>query len=171
MQAQVLNLLADLQKEREIAFLFISHDLAVVEYVSHRVAVMYLGKVVEVTDRHRLFASPLHPYTEALLSAIPEPEPESAGRQRIVLEGDVPSPANPPRGCRFHTRCPYAEDLCRREEPALTELVAGHHVACHLRAGGLAAPRDRRIAGVPPLPANALGKTSPIRAASSTGHS
>ena len=131
-QAQVVNLLKDLQKEFRLSYLFVAHDLAVVESISHRIAVMYLGKIVELTDRQSLFSAPLHPYTEALLSAVPLPDPD-APRRRIILSGDVPSPINPPTGCRFHTRCPYAEARCRIEEPAMREVKPGHLVACHLR--------------------------------------
>ena len=128
----MINLLRDLQQEFKLSYLFVAHDLAVVEHISHRIAVMYLGKLVELTDRESLFAEPLHPYTEALLSAVPMPDPE-AKRQRIILQGDVPSPINPPSGCRFHTRCPYAEPRCKVEEPMMREVKPGHHVACHLR--------------------------------------
>jgi len=131
-QAQVINLLMDLQDELGLSYLFVAHDLAVVEHISHRVAVMYLGKIVELTDKRSLFASPQHPYTEALLSAAPVPEP-AARRRRIILAGDVPSPMRPPPGCRFHTRCPYAVERCRVEEPAMRELRPGHFAACHLR--------------------------------------
>jgi oligopeptide/dipeptide ABC transporter ATP-binding protein len=131
-QAQVINLLMDLQDELGLSYLFVAHDLAVVEHISHRVAVMYLGRIVELTDKRSLFASPQHPYTEALLSAAPVPQP-NAKRKRIILSGDVPSPIKPPPGCRFHTRCPYAIERCRQEQPALRELRPGHFAACHLR--------------------------------------
>ena len=134
-QAQVINLLMDLQSELRLSYLFISHNLAVVEHISHRVAVMYLGKIVELTDKRSLFQRPQHPYTEALLSAVPTPDPR-AQKKRIILAGDVPSPINPPTGCRFHTRCPYAMERCRIEEPATREVRAGHFVACHLRDVG-----------------------------------
>jgi peptide/nickel transport system ATP-binding protein/oligopeptide transport system ATP-binding protein len=137
-QAQVINLLVDLQNEFNLAYLFISHDLAVVKHISHRIAVMYVGKVVELTDKKTLFETPLHPYTEALLEAVPIPDPR-ADRRVIILEGDIPSPITPPPGCRFHTRCPYVFERCRIEEPSLLEVTEGHWAACHLRvpAGGL----------------------------------
>ncbi len=132
-QAQVINLLVDLQKEFNLSYLFIAHDLAVVEHISHRVAVMYLGKVAELTDKKTLFASPLHPYTEALLSAVPVPDPKAKKGKRIILAGDVPSPMNPPKGCTFHTRCPYVMERCKVEVPDLREVKPGHWVSCHLR--------------------------------------
>ena len=131
-QAQVINLLMDLQRELRLSYLFISHNLAVVEHISHRIAVMYLGRIVEYTDKVTLFTRPLHPYTEALLAAVPVPDPATKRVKRVV-QGDVPSPLNPPPGCRFHTRCPYAEARCKVEVPALREVEQGHHVACHLR--------------------------------------
>src|SRR5713101_3398390 len=131
-QAQVINLLGDLQQEFGLSYLFIAHDIAVVEHISHRIAVMYLGKIVEIAERAQLFSRPQHPYTEALLSAVPVPDPDAA-KQRIILKGDVPSPINPPSGCRFHTRCPYAFERCSTEEPAMREVLPNHQVACHLR--------------------------------------
>ena len=131
-QAQVINLLMDLQTELGISYLFVAHDLAVVEHISHRVAVMYLGKIVELTDRRSLFDYPQHPYTEALLAAVPVPDPKIQ-RNRVILAGDVPSPVNPPSGCRFHTRCPYAFERCRIEEPLMKQVRPAHWAACHLR--------------------------------------
>ena len=131
-QAQVINLLVDLQRELQLSYLFISHNLAVVEHISHRVAVMYLGRIVEHTDKVTLFTRPLHPYTEALLAAVPVPDP-AIRRVKIVVQGDVPSPLNPPPGCHFHPRCRYAEARCRVEAPALREIEPGHFAACHLR--------------------------------------
>jgi len=131
-QAQVINLLMDLQAEMNLSYLFVAHDLAVVEHISHRVAVMYLGKIVEIAPKREIFARPQHPYTEALLEAVPVPDP-AIRKQRRVLEGDVPSPIAPPSGCRFHTRCPYVEERCKREEPPLQEISPGQWVACHLR--------------------------------------
>jgi oligopeptide/dipeptide ABC transporter ATP-binding protein len=130
-QAQVLNLMMDLQEELGLAYLFVSHDLAVVEHIGHRVAVMYLGRIVELADKDALFDKPLHPYTQALMSAAPIPDPH-ARRERIVLQGDVPSPVNPPAGCAFHTRCPFAFDRCKAETPELKPSADGRHVACHL---------------------------------------
>ncbi len=132
-QAQVVNLLMDLQAEFGMAYLFVAHDLAVVRHISHRVAVMYLGHIVEVADRDTLFAAPRHPYTEILLSAVPVPNPRKKVK-RIILQGDPPSPANPPSGCRFHTRCPLAQDICRQQVPPLAPREGtGHLVACHFR--------------------------------------
>jgi len=130
-QAQIINLLQDLQREHGIAYLFIAHDLAVVEHISRRVMVMYLGKIVELADAKAIIRSPQHPYTQALISAVPEVDPDSK-RQRIILPGDVPSPIHPPSGCPFHPRCPIAEARCRTEAPALREVAANHLAACHL---------------------------------------
>jgi oligopeptide/dipeptide ABC transporter ATP-binding protein len=130
-QSQILNLLRSLQSEFGFTYLFVAHDLSVVEHISDRVGVMYLGKLVEVTERKELYRNPLHPYTQALLSAIPIPDPRRQ-RQRITLTGEVPSPVNPPQGCRFHPRCPFAVDRCRQEEPVFAEKGRGHWVACHL---------------------------------------
>jgi len=131
-QAQVLNLMMDLQQETGLAYLFISHNLAVIEHISHFVAVMYLGRIVEYADKTTLFTAPLHPYTESLLLALPIADP-AVKRAKRVLQGDVPSPVNPPSGCHFHPRCPYAVDRCRHESPLLREVAPGHMVACHLR--------------------------------------
>jgi oligopeptide/dipeptide ABC transporter ATP-binding protein len=131
-QAQVVNLLGDLQRELNLAYLFVAHDLAVVEHISTRVAVMYLGRIVEIGPRRRIFAAPQHPYTEALLAAVPVPDPK-VKRPRVALAGEVQSAAAAPAGCAFHPRCPYAMDICRTVAPALVEIAPGHHVACHLR--------------------------------------
>jgi len=137
-QAQVLNLLMDLQEEFGLSYLFVSHDLAVVEHIGHRIAVMYLGRIVELAPRDRIFAQPQHPYTEALMAAAPIADPR-ARSARLVIEGDVPSPMNPPPGCRFHTRCPYAEARCKVDDPPLQEIAPGHVVACHLRTPAISA--------------------------------
>jgi peptide/nickel transport system ATP-binding protein len=141
-QASILNLLAEVQRRRRFACLFITHDLAVVEYVANRVAVMYLGALAETAPREELFRAPKHPYTQALLSAAPVPDPEQQRRRRrVVLAGDLPSPLDPPPGCRFHTRCPVAEERCRGEVPALRDVTSGRHlVACHLVADDGTAP-------------------------------
>jgi len=130
-QAQIINLFSDLKEQRELSYLFISHDLSVVEHLCSKIAIMYLGKIVEIASRDELFNNPKHPYTKALLSAVPIPDP-TIKRNRIILKGDIPSPANPPKGCRFHTRCPYATDLCKEVNPELRTLGEGHEVACHL---------------------------------------
>ena len=129
-QAQILNLLKKLQRDFDLTFLFISHDLSVVRHISDRVLVMYLGKIVEITDKKSLFETPMHPYTKALLSAIPVTD-QKYKKERILLKGDVPSPFNPPSGCRFHTRCPFATDLCKTQEPILRTIDENHKVACH----------------------------------------
>jgi oligopeptide/dipeptide ABC transporter ATP-binding protein len=131
-QAQVINLLMDLQQERGLGYLFISHNLAVVEHISHHIAVMYLGRIVEYADKRTLFTAPRHPYTEALLSAVPVPDP-SIKRKKVVLEGDVPSPMKPPSGCHFHTRCPIAQERCKVESPVLRDVGGGQKVSCHFR--------------------------------------
>jgi peptide/nickel transport system ATP-binding protein/oligopeptide transport system ATP-binding protein len=138
-QSAVLNLLRNLQKEMGLTYLFIAHNLSVVEHISDRVGVMYLGKMVELTDRKSLYRNPLHPYTQALLSAIPMPDPDFE-KERIVLTGDVPSPLNPPSGCRFHPRCPYVMDVCKEVDPPFEQKHADHWVACHLYSTGSFAP-------------------------------
>ncbi|MGE7272946.1 ABC transporter ATP-binding protein [Brevibacillus panacihumi] len=130
-QSQVLNLMQDLQKEMGLTYLFIAHDLSVVRHISDRVGVMYLGRIVELTTSNQLYTNPLHPYTEALMSAVPTPDPDVV-RERIILEGDVPSPANPPSGCTFHTRCPRVKEECKTVRPQFQEVEQGHFVACHL---------------------------------------
>jgi len=154
-QAQVVNLLKDLQRRFGLAYLFIAHDLAVVKHVADRVAVMYLGQIVETASKHDLFTSPRHPYTRALLAAIPHPDPRRRGQVK-PLGGDLPSPLNPPQGCRFHTRCPFAQERCRQEVPELRRLAPGHEAACHFAetlppagldfAGGLSEIATRRLA-------------------------
>ncbi|HEX7592655.1 MAG TPA: dipeptide ABC transporter ATP-binding protein [Anaerolineae bacterium] len=132
-QAQIINLLEELQEKFHLTYLFIAHDLSVVRHISDRIAVMYLGKIVELTDRTSLYANPLHPYTKALLSAVPIPDPViEEKRERIILVGDVPSPVNPPTGCRFHTRCPLAIDICKRVDPEFRDVGNKHFVACHV---------------------------------------
>ena len=136
-QSQVVNMLEDLQAENHLTYLFIAHDISVVRHISNRIGVMYLGQMVELADSYELCSKPVHPYTRTLLSAVPLPDPiKSRSRQRILLEGEIPSPLNPPSGCRFHTRCPYATERCREECPQLREQSPGHFVACHLEAGG-----------------------------------
>ncbi|HVM97677.1 MAG TPA: ABC transporter ATP-binding protein, partial [Candidatus Acidoferrales bacterium] len=130
-QAQIINLMQDLQEEMGLTYVFIAHDLRVVEHISHRVAIMYLGKIVELADSAEIYRNPRHPYTRALLSAVPNTDPKEK-HERMVLPGDVPSPISPPPGCAFHPRCPFAEERCRRETPALISGSSGHAVACHV---------------------------------------
>jgi oligopeptide/dipeptide ABC transporter ATP-binding protein len=139
-QAQIINLLMDLQDEFRLSYLFVAHDLAVVEHIAHRIAVMYLGRIVEMTDKASLFDMPLHPYTEALLAAVPVAKSGARDRRRIIVKGDVPSPINPPSGCHFHARCAYAMARCRAESPVLREVVPGHLAACHLHDAGVNFP-------------------------------
>jgi len=132
-QAKILNLLSDLKEEFRLTYLLITHNLAVVKHVSNRVGVMYLGKLVEVAPTEELFENPVHPYTMGLISSIPVPDPKLAkSRRKLILLGEIPSPMNPPRGCRFHTRCPYAKEICKTEEPRMEEISRGHYVSCHL---------------------------------------
>jgi oligopeptide/dipeptide ABC transporter ATP-binding protein len=142
-QAQIINLMMDLQDEYNLSYLFVAHDLGVVEHISHRVAVMYLGRIVEMADKDSLFEAALHPYTEALLSAVPLPKPGAGRRKRVILAGDVPSPINPPPGCHFHTRCPYAMRRCRSDEPVLRQVLPKHWAACHLHDTGVSLPLAR----------------------------
>ena len=151
-RAQVLNLMMDLQQQFSLAYLFVSHDLAVVRHVSHRIAVMYLGRIVELADKRALFATPLHPYTEALLAAAPTPDPTRRRARRAILQGDVPSPMNPPSGCRFHTRCPVAmARMPRRSIRRCVQVAPGHHVACLRHPGWIAHNRSMIVAfAIPP---------------------
>jgi oligopeptide/dipeptide ABC transporter ATP-binding protein len=144
-QAQIINLMMDLQDEYQLSYLFVAHDLGVVEHISHRVAVMYLGRIVEMTDKTSLFEAPLHPYTEALLSAVPIPKAGARRRKRVILTGDVPSPINPPSGCHFHTRCPYVMPRCRNDAPVLREVLPNHVVACHLHDAGVRLPLGQAV--------------------------
>ncbi|WP_026691124.1 ABC transporter ATP-binding protein [Alteribacter aurantiacus] len=130
-QAQIINLFKELQEKKNMTYLFISHDLSVVEHLCNKVGVLYLGSMMELTTRDKLYENPLHPYTKALLSAVPIPDPTKR-RERIVLKGDIPNPANPPKGCKFHTRCPFTEDICLKVQPLFKEVEKGHYVACHL---------------------------------------
>jgi oligopeptide transport system ATP-binding protein len=149
-QAQIINLLQDLQQQRGIAYLFIAHDLAVIEHISRRVMVMYLGKIVETADAKEIIRSPQHPYTQALISAVPEVDPETK-RKRIILPGDVPSPIHPPSGCPFHPRCPIAEERCKTEVPAFREVAKNHRAACHLAGTKIEAASQAGGAGYPSL--------------------
>jgi oligopeptide/dipeptide ABC transporter ATP-binding protein len=159
-QAQIINLLIELQDELGLAYLFIAHDLAVVQHISHRVAVMYLGRIVEMASKEQLFREPLHPYTEALMSAVPIAKASARRRNRVILTGDVPSPINPPPGCHFHARCRYAHARCTTEVPALREVATGHLAACHLHDTGAKLPLERPDGAVAIGIANAGPKTS-----------
>jgi oligopeptide/dipeptide ABC transporter ATP-binding protein len=156
-QAQIINLLRDLQRQMGLTYVFVAHDLSVVEHISDRVAVMYLGRIAELAPSRDLYREPRHPYTRSLLSAIPVPTPGRA-RQRIVLSGDVPSPARPPSGCRFHPRCYMAQPVCGREEPLLREVAPGHWAACHFSESLAAGPRAAGGAPAPSPPASAGGR-------------
>jgi oligopeptide/dipeptide ABC transporter ATP-binding protein len=173
-QSQMLNLLEDLQDEFRLTYIFIAHDLGVVRHVSDRIAVMYLGKLVELSPAEELYTRPIMPYTEALLSAVPIPDPDLARqRERIVLEGDVPSPINPPSGCRFHPRCRYATQVCKELEPPLTDYGNGHLAACHhplnvdaaTLAAATAAPQTPRSADEDALPGDSSGASDPVHGA------
>jgi oligopeptide transport system ATP-binding protein len=169
-QAQVINLLADLQEDFELTYVFIAHDLGVVRHVSDRIAVMYLGKIVELSPAEELYERPIMPYTEALLSAVPIPDPrESATRERIVLEGDVPSPINPPSGCRFHPRCRYATEICTQLEPPLVDYGNGHEAACHHPWNVVQESLARARVDERRTPAAADGGASPTQSAQRAG--
>ena len=142
-QAQVVNLLEELQQQLNLTYLFIAHDLSMVRHISDRIAVMYLGKIMELADRDEIYIRPLHPYTQALISAVPVPDPDVAeNRKRVILQGDIPSPANPPVGCNFNTRCPFAEEICFKIDPAFAEVQPGHWAACHFAEGFIKHPVD-----------------------------
>jgi oligopeptide/dipeptide ABC transporter ATP-binding protein len=155
-QAQILNLMVRLQKELDLSYIFISHDLGVIRHVSHKVAVMYLGEIVETAPVDSIYETPLHPYTSSLISSVPVPDPLMKNRNRVVLQGDVPSPRNPPTGCRFHTRCPKCMPVCSREKTAAREVADGHVVACHLYSEG--------EIWVPPLPGRQIIPEAPATA-------